>query len=596
MPSVRIRKPRRPVRWLIVAVITAVIVLAGGLAYYTHHVTPLLSERLRGQVLRSSDSLYHVEFSQLNINPFSGTIILSSFRLTPDTAVYHRMKARGEAPENIVDLYVPEVRLSHAHPLRLLFFRKVLVRDVKIEYPVIRIRHEDLFLSDKNQSIQKTLGNLISGPLKAIHIGRLDLDNVNLTYKNLSNPQGKGFALEKADVIFRDLAIDHETVADTSRLLYARDCWIHLVQFGMPTADSLYHIAMRDLVYDVRDEKMLIQGLTLKPRYDEAGFDRRVGRQQDRYDLEVDSVTADGLGLLDILRTRRIGHISGVSVDGIHADIYHNRQLPPAPGDKPLLQPALRSAAQGRIFKDIRALFTIDTFRLRRAAILYRERSQLSERIGQVNFDKLSATFYHVSDDSSEVAVNRRMTGEVHALFMGRAEARVHFVFDLASPESAFSYTGALGPMKASLLNKATVYLGLLRIRSGNIDTLRFRFEANNTRTGGRVYLRYDELSINILSLDEISGRLKKKGLASLMANLLVLRNNNTTDTTATRQAMVVYAHDPSKSIFNYMWKSLFQGIKVIVGMDNDVSQLKKDLQHNTLLQKIRQKKQARGR
>jgi len=571
--------------------VVVLLLITGGLAYYTKRVTPFLSQKLRDQVLRSSDSLYHVEFSSLKINPFTGAITLSSFRLRPDTAVYNRMKALEEAPENIVDLYVPELKLTHAHPIRLLFFRKVLIGDVKIEYPVIRIRHEDLFLSEKNQSIQKTLANLISGPLKAIHINRLDLDNVNLTYKNLSNPHGKGFQLEKADVIFRDLAIDKESVADTTRLLYAKDCWMHLVNFEMPTPDSLYQMGMQDLVYDVRDKKMLVQGLALKPRYDEAAFDKRVVRQKDRYDLSIDSVNVTGLGLLDILRKKKIGRIASVSLDGVKVDIYHNRELPPALGDKALLQPALKSAAGGMIFKTIRAAFTIDTFYWRRTDIVYRERSQLSNRIGQVDFNQLNGVFYNISDDSVALVHNHRMTGDVSTMFMGKSEAKAHFVFDLTDPGGAFTYSGSLASMKATVLNKATRYLGLLKIRSGNIRTLRFRFAANASQTTGSVYLLYNDLSISILSLDEISGRLKKKGLASLMANLLVLQNDNIADASATRQATVTYAHDPTKSIFNYMWKSMFQGIKVIVGMDQNTSQLKKDLQQNKLVQKIRQKK-----
>ena len=161
-------------------------------------------------------------------------------------------------------------------------------------------------------------------------------------------------------------------------------------------------------------------------------------------------------------------------------------------------------------------------------------------------------------------------------------------------PACAFSYSGSLAPMKATVLNKATRYLGLLKIRSGNIHSLRFNFSANTTQSTGSVRLLYDELSISLLSVDEMSGRLKQKALASLMANLLVLRNNNITDTPSVQRASVTYPYDPEKSIFNYMWKSIFEGVKIVVGMDQDASQLKKDLQQNTLVQKIREKKNER--
>lgn len=583
-------------KWLIIFPVVICILIAGGLGYYTYRITPFLSQKLRDQILRSSDSLYHVDFSSLRINPFTGSMTLTAFRVIPDTAVYNRMKQLRVAPENVFDLYVPQVELKHAHPIRLLFFRKVKISDVKIEYPVIKINHEDLFLSDRNQTIQKTMANLIAGPLKAIQIGRLDLDNINLTYKNKSNPSGKGFQLEKADLILRDLSIDRNSVADTMRLLYARDCWVHMVNFDMPTADSLYRLKMNDVVYSVRSGKVLVKGLALTPRYDEDAFDRRTVTQRDRYDLLVDSVTLSGFKLLDILRQKKIGRVSRVRLDGIEADIYHNRELPPATGVKPLPQYALRKAAGAYIFKNVHALFTIDTLSWRRAHIVYRERSRMSRRIGVVSFNQLNGTFLHVSDDPAVLAAGHRSTGEVHGLFMNKAEADVRFVFDLSDPANGFSYEGSLAPMKATVLNKATRYLGLLKIRSGNIRQLRFRFSADSRQTTGSVLLRYDELSISILSLDELSGRLEKKGLASLVANLLVLRNNNVTDTSAKREAHITYPRDPEKSVFNYMWKSIFKGVKEIVGMDEDVSKLKKDFQQNNLVKKIREKKAAQER
>jgi hypothetical protein len=118
-----------------------------------------------------------------------------------------------------------------------------------------------------------------------------------------------------------------------------------------------------------------------------------------------------------------------------------------------------------------------------------------------------------------------------------------------------------------------------------------FDFSANQYQAKGSVTLLYDDLSVKILSLDEISGRHKNKGLASLVANLLVLNNNNTKDTSVMRTAQVVYKRDPGKSVFNMMWKSMFTGIKQIVGMDDQASQLKKDLQQNRLIRKIRAKR-----
>jgi len=258
-------------------------------------------------------------------------------------------------------------------------------------------------------------------------------------------------------------------------------------------------------------------------------------------------------------------------------------------------QQALRDAGRHFVLHDMAVQFTLDSLALARAQIIYRERSPESNRVGTVSFDQISGLFRHLSNDSTVLATDPHCTGDVEALFMNRGKIKVHFDFNLWDPADAFAYSGSLGPMKASVLNRATRYLGLLTIRSGNIHRLTFDFSANKQASRGQVGMRYDDLSIKILSLDELSGRLRKKGLASLVANLLVLNNNNITDTAAPRSARVTYVRDPYKSVFNLMWKSLFTGVKQIVGMQ-DASHVKQELQQNTLIQKIQQKKQQNQR
>jgi hypothetical protein len=567
------------------------LVAAAGTVYFSRKIAPFLSRKLKEQVTLSSDSLYHIDFSSLTVNPFTGTIALQGFTLVPDTAVYSRLKAEGRAPENIFDLSVPGMELRHAHPIRLLLKRRVRVGDVRFEYPVVKILHEDLFSSDTAVSIQQSLAGLISGPLHAIRITRMDLDNMTISYQNKSHPASKGFFLQKADLILKDFYIDTSTIKDSTRFFYAKDLWLHLVNLKMPTSDSLYWLKLGDIVYSAAHRTGLIKELSLDPRYSEAAFDRKVRLQQDRYEITVDSVAFSGLNMIAILRDRRVGRIGRIDLKGADVDIYHNRALPINPAVKPLPQRRLDSTAHKLISKDIAAVFTVDTFSLEGADITYRELSPKSERIGTVSFQRLHGSFHHITNDAAALAADPHCTGDFSALFMGRGEAHVHFDFNLTAPDQAFSYSGSLGEMKTGVLNQATRYLALLKISSGNIHHIGFHFNANDYQARGAVTLLYDDLSVKLLTLDELSGRLRNKGLASLAVNLLVLRNNNTTDTAATRTAAVVYKRDPQKSMFNMMWKSLFEGVKEIVGMGESAKKLKKDWQQNALIKKITEKK-----
>jgi hypothetical protein len=571
--------------------VVILVLIAGGIGYFAKKVSPFLSQRLKDQVIRSSDSLYHIEFTGLSVNPLTGNISLRGFKLIPDTLVYNELKAVNRAPENIFNLSVPQMELRHAHPWKLLLHRVVKIGDVRFEYPLVRIMHQDLFPSDTTQSIEMALANLISGPLNAIYIDRMDLDNITISYENKSNPTAKGFFLQKADLILRDFYIDTTTVKDTTRIFYAKDLWLHLVNLKMPTADSLYVLNLKDVVYSAQRQNALVKDLSVKPRYSESAFDKKVGHQQDRINMTIDSISLSGLNLLNIIRGKKVGRIRKIRLSNADIDLYHNRSLPPKPGIKPLPQLLLNKAAHSYISKDIALVFTLDTVSLDHTDITYRELNPKSERIGTVTFRQLNGSFYHIINDSAALVKNNHFTADFQTMFMGKGKAKAHFDFNLTDPDKAFSYSGGLGYMKANILNKATRYLGMVKIRSGNIHRVHFDFSANQYQAKGSVTLLYDDLSVKILSLDEISGRLKNKGLASLVANLLVLNNNNTKDTSVMRTAQVVYKRDPGKSVFNMMWKSMFTGIKQIVGMDDQASQLKKDLQQNSLIQKIRAKR-----
>lgn len=555
-------------KWLLIIVAIFAIVIVGLIGYFAKEVSPLVSQKLNDQVVRSSDSLYHIVYNELSINPITGNITLTGFKLIPNMTVYNHLKSLNRAPENIFRVSVPKLQLEHAHPFKLLIHRKVRINDVRFETPKVEILHEDLFPSDTAQSVEKMLANLISGPLRAIRIDRMDLSNVGISYKNSTDSAGRGFLLQNADFILKDFYIDTTSIKDTTRLFYAKDLQLHLMNLKLPTADSLYMFNLKDFVYSMDRQRILVKELSLKPRYKEADFDRKIGYQQDRFDLKIDSISVFGFDILTVLRKKMLGAIEKIEMNHGYIDIYHNRSLPPKKGIKLFPQQMLIKAATKVITKNIAIIFAIDTTSIQNINITYRELNPKSGRIGSVTFQQIKGNLNHITNDSNMLAKNNHCTADLSTLFMGSEKAQVHFDFNLTDPDKSFSYVGSLGYMKATRLNKATRNLGLVAIQSGNIHRVHFNFSGNLYRSVGSVNLLYDDLSVRLLKRDETSGKLNKKGLASLFANLMVLHKNNTTDTAILREARITYQRDPKKSILNMMWKSLFEGIKKIVGMD----------------------------
>ena len=76
----------------------------------------------------------------------------------------------------------------------------------------------------------------------------------------------------------------------------------------------------------------------------------------------------------------------------------------------------------------------------------------------------------------------------------------------------------------------------------------------------------YRDIKISLLKKDKKEKKLDKKGIASLLANI-VIKDSNPGKGDEPRTVDVHFNRILNKSFFNLLWKSIFTGIKESVGM-----------------------------
>src|ERR1700739_1380868 len=118
----RIKKWHKVSMIVVGSIVAAILLLALVVNYYW---SPILASRVKKIVLTSSDSLYNCNLSNAELHVLRGEIDIDNIVFTPDTAVYNRRKQQHLAPNNLVELRVKRLVLSHMHPFRLYFQRKL---------------------------------------------------------------------------------------------------------------------------------------------------------------------------------------------------------------------------------------------------------------------------------------------------------------------------------------------------------------------------------------------------------------------------------------------------------------------------------------
>ncbi len=545
--------------WKIVLTAGAILVLLVlGTAWYLNvHWKGLLDKELRRYVAESSDSLYTLAYGKINLNLLTGNLAIHNVALIPDSSVYARMVQEKRAPQV----------LCHASAGRLQITRMKLWRyfiGKQVDAGAFILSDPEIFITEDRRSIdtgrQRSFYEAIHKNIASFDVARISLRQTRLHYTRIGEDSSRQITrLDNLDVEVRGLEIDSLSQHDPTRFLYARNFDINLDKWDYRLPDSLYWLHVSKISYHAIERSLDIGEVRLEPRYDRAAFDKRIKFQQDRYDLAFRNIRLEGLPRMDLLRKKILA--DKMSINGGYFHAYRNRGIAMAPGDK-----------YGQFPHQLLANFDIplriDTLQVAGIAISYAERNPQNGETGQVDFPRAGGTFWNITNIDSLVQRNGHCIADLHAILMQSGKLKARFDFKLGAKDGAFAVSGQLSDMDGREFNKATKALGLVEIRSARIKQLDFNLQGNERSAAGIVKMQYSNLRIAMLKEEKDGKGSERKGLVSLLANLMAIHNENPSPGQPLRVAKPRYTRHPQKSFFNLLWKTVFTGVKQSVGTD----------------------------
>ncbi|MFD2636572.1 hypothetical protein [Pedobacter mendelii] len=304
----------------------------------------------------------------------------------------------------------------------------------------------------------------------------------------------------------------------------------------------------------------MIKGFKLIPLYPELTFTRKYKTQKDRYNLAFDEVEFNGVDFIG-LNTEQKLYARSLKIGSAKVEVFMSRESPPPPGfDKGKNYPHMA-------LKRLNIQTIIDTLKLKNIDLKYSEYNPSSKKIGSVNFKSLTGNILNVTNDSLRLATNNHAVANLNTLLMGSGKFNVKIDFNLTDKNGAFAYSGSLGKFDMKQLNSLSKNLGLIEIETGNIQHIDFKANGNLRMASGSMNMLYTNLKVKLLS-DNIDGEgTNKKGLLSFLANTILVKNDNPKKGEIARTAIMTNNRINSASFFNLMWKTVFVGIKDIVGV-----------------------------
>lgn len=585
-----VKKYELIIKWLGAACLILFLFFSLASWYYSEKLRPVITDEIKDLVLSTTDSLYHINFSTVKTNVFTGNASLSDVEIIPDPAVMRRLVDKQRAPNNVYTIKVKKLSVRGFHPLRLFRHQKLNVEQLLLDNPsIIMANKQQPYNENKKPGSGTSPYAYISKYLKEFRVKTLRFNNIRFKYVNNNLDLPTTDSLVNLNVTLKDWLIDAKSSSDPTRMYLLKDIVLNIKDYEYATPDSMYHLRIDRFDFRASTGRIKINQFTLVPRYSEMEFGQIAGYAKDRFNISLNDISLSGINFPLYLRKQEL-QAREMNINNGFLAVFNNNMLP----EQNL---AKEGKFPHQLLQLVKAPITVNKLSLDRIKISYSEYDRDSKEKGIISFDNTSGVITNVTNASAFKKRNPYMFARMHTMLMGKGQMDINFRFDLTAADGAFAYAGTLKNMDGRALNKVTRPLGLLQIRSGYIHSLGFRIKANDKRATGKLDFRYERLGVNLLEREEGKNRLTKKGWLSFLANNLVLNTANPDRNGKFVSADINYEKVPTSTFFSFLYKTLFEGIRYSIGLsDSKQQQIKEQVDKFEKMKKDREQRRENRR
>lgn len=545
----------------------------------------MLTEKIKAGVYNGSHHLYRIDFKSINLNVITGSLALRDVTLIHDTAVFDSLKKKQLAPAHTFELKLKKLQISRVGILTAYFKKRIDVNEIILQKPSINMIFNKVTKKPDTLKDEKSLYEQISKTFKSVQVKSIKIVDADFDYINKTAAKKTKNSIKHLDITINDFLLDSLSGNDTTRFYYTKDASFQIAGYKSVTKDKMYNMKVDTIKGSTASKKITVKGFKLTPLYDALTFARKYNVQKDRYNLSFDKIEFNGVDFIGLNTDQKL-HAKSLRIGPANVEVFMSRESPPPPGfDKGQNYPHMA-------LKRLNMPTLIDTVKLRNVNVKYAEFNPASKKTGTVDFKAITGNILNVTNDSLQLSKKNHAVADLNTLLMGTGKLNVKIDFNLTDKNGVFAYSGSLGRFDMKNLNPLSKSLGLVEIESGNIQHLDFKANGNLRSASGSMNMLYTDLKVKLLS-DNIDGEgTKEKGFLSFLANAILVKNENPQKGEAPRTANMTNTRINSASFFNLMWKTLFVGIKDIVGV-GVVPEKNPVKQQKVIAKKIREQKRA---
>lgn len=537
---------RRPIIILSAAVL--LILLGVGIVRYWLQSTDLseeLKSRLTNWVTEKTDGRYQLSMETLKIDPDKETLTISELVFEPIHADTNQQTNYRFHFDNLI---VKNVSVSSLLESSLLDLSTIAISGGKLEI-------DSGSDTGKNQQpiIPETKARRKKQVLSGLKVDSIQLSKLDIIYIN--RKKGK----TKVESVHLDLYNFHSDSLqlNAGKPIPVGGFRLSIENIELDLADKQYKLKADQLILKGTDHiQAIISKLRVNPGAG-TNLEALAGKtpvQQDIYQCSIPEIVIDSVDVRSFLEDSII-RTPLIVLKEPFLKIFNDRSRPPATQSKIGKNPH-------QLIQKLSPGLDIPLMQIENGRIEYMEKNKEGTDVGKLIFGSINGNAGPIQKGVETVG---SLSLNLNARLMDKIPMNAQFYFP-PGKNGQFTVKGAIQSFDLALINPIVQPLTNVEIRTGKAKKLEFSLRGTDHQARGRVLFLYEDLKIDLLK-EKNSGETAKRPLLTLLANQLLVRNHNQTDDRHQHEFEVINERVPTKSFFNLVWKTLFEGVKMSAGL-----------------------------
>ncbi len=537
---------------IISGIIVALVVVV--ILSFNEIVAGIIEKKLDNFLEKHPVKNYELTYKRVGFNLVNRSLRIVGLTFKPEKAYLDSLAATGFSnmiPEiNLGKFIVSGINIQDIINDKV--FKITHVKVKKAEVILYKIDGEKKPVKKKTEdSVKKT--SIIPDSVRVKGINGLLINNITVEKSRVEIYDYKNkkqiFENQKLEIDITDITLTKSKFNDEFLYPNVGDVMLEISKSAFLTGDKFYKIAFDNLKISLSDELVTIQNFRLKPLYSKKNFSKKLEYQKERYDIIAGYILVTLPDFGKLLSENKL-YIDKVILNSANIEIYRDKRVPFPHFKRPLLP--------HQAIKKMELGLNVDTVFINNTEFVYEELTNRNNEPLYISFNGLSGEVSNVCNVKEELDKNSRMKLTLKGKIMNKAPFDLKFIFPMKARNDTFVFTGHVyGKVPMKIFNRAVYPASGVTFDNGYLDKLTFSGGANPAYSKGKMTMLYHDLALTIENKDK-DGQNK---FLSWGANVAV-RKNNPIQGKPVKEAVMFYERDVEKGFGNYIWKTVFSGLK----------------------------------